>query len=351
MHPILARFERLAAYLASWFTIGILVALVITRQGLSWPEALVLVLPPLLVYAFVCLSAWYVCRAMPLTSGLPALLTASIAAAAFAGGFWMALSQTWIGILESLPALGATTERFREQSPYLLVVAVMLFLLVLSLHYVVLAFEAFRAAEHQQLELQVLSRDAELRALRAQINPHFLYNSLNSISALTSGDPGAARRMCLLLADFLRTTLHMSTLDQISLQDELTLADRFLSIEQVRFGSRLRVERHVDEDTTACRVPPLLLQPLLENAVAHGIAGLVDGGVIRLEIHRDRDRLTIAVENPRDVDAPWPTRGGVGLDNVRRRLAVVFGVNAQMEAVATPGRFRVMMSLPWGTDG
>jgi LytS/YehU family sensor histidine kinase len=152
--------------------------------------------------------------------------------------------------------------------------------------------------------------------------------------------------MCLLLADFLRTTLHMSAQDRIPLGDELTLADRFLSIEQVRFGARLRVERHVDELATTCQVPPLLLQPLLENAVAHGIAGLVEGGVIKLHITENDGHLAIAVENPRDPDAPAPRRTGVGLENVRRRLAIAFGDTARMDAVSTPGHFRVSMSLP-----
>jgi len=348
MHPILARLERLAAYLSVWLVIALGVSLVLTNQGLTWPEALVLALPPLIVYAFVCLSAWYVCRATPIgSSGMATVLMASIVAAIMAGAIWYALAQAWMALLESLPAVAPIAARFRQQGPFLLAVSVMLFLLVLSVHYVLLAFEAFRAAERQQLELQVLSRDAELRALRAQINPHFLYNSLNSISALTATDASAARRMCLLLADFLRTTLHMSSQDRIQLGDELTLAERFLSIEQVRFGSRLRVDRHIDEAAATCRVPPLLLQPLLENAVAHGIAGLVDGGVIRLDVSQRDGRLSIAVENPRDPDAPAATRAGVGLENVRRRLAIAFGGTAQMEAVSTPASFRVSMNLPF----
>ena len=352
MHPILARLERLAAYLGLWCAIGVLVGAVLTRQGLTWPEALVQVLPPLLVYSFICLSAWYVCRAMPLgTSGVPGVLTAAVVAASVAGGLWLLLNEAWLATLESTPGLAPVTERFRAQTPFLLAVAVMLFLLVLSVHYVALAVEAFRAAERQQLELKVLTRDAELRALRAQIDPHFLYNSLNSISALTGTDPAAARRMCLLLADFLRTTLRVSSEEHIALADELTLADRFLSIEQVRFGPRLQVERRIDEGVAECRVPPLVLQPLLENAVAHGIAGLIDGGTIRLDITRRDGRLSITVENPRDPEAlPRKKGGGVGLDNVRRRLSFVFGGAARLDAIPSPDGFRVAIDLPCASD-
>jgi two-component system, LytTR family, sensor histidine kinase AlgZ len=347
MHPILARLERLAAYLAAWSVLGVLIGVVLTRQGLTWPEALVQVLPPLLVYSFICLSAWYVCRAMPLaSSGVPGVLTASVLAASVAGVLWLAVNEAWITTLESMPALAPITVRFRAQTPFLFAVSVMLFLLVLSVHYVVLAFEALGAAERHQLELQVLTRDAELRALRAQVDPHFLYNSLNSISALTGSDAAAARRMCLLLAEFLRTTLRVSTQESITMEDELTLADRFLSIEQVRFGSRLQVERNIDDSAAQCRVPPLVLQPLLENAVAHGIAGLIDGGTIRLDVVRQGGRVSIAIENPRDPDAPPRRGGGVGLDNVRRRLSIVFSGAARLNAVAGPDRFNVTMDLP-----
>jgi sensor histidine kinase YesM len=351
MHPILARLDRLGGYLALWVVIGVLESSVLTQQGLTWPEALVQVLPPLLFYSFICLSAWYVCRATPLaTSGVARVLTASLVAAFVGASLWLALSEAWLATLESMPELASITPRFRAQVPFLFIVSLMLYLLVLSVHYVVLAFEAFRTAERQQLELQVLTRDAELRALRAQVNPHFLYNSLNSISALTGSDAAAARRMCLLLAEFLRTTLRVSSEERITMAEEMKLAERFLSIEQVRFGERLHVEQSIDESALECQVPPLVLQPLLENAVGHGIAGLIDGGTIRLDIARRGDRVSIVVENPRDPDAMPRRQGGVGLENVRKRLALVFGGAARLEAAASPSGFRVAIDLPWTVD-
>ena len=351
MHPILARLDRLGGYLALWVVIGVLESSVLTQQGLTWPEALVQVLPPLLFYSFICLSAWYVCRATPLaTSGVARVLTASLVAAFVGASLWLALSEAWLATLESMPELASITPRFRAQVPFLFIVSLMLYLLVLSVHYVVLALEAFRTAERQQLELQVLTRDAELRALRAQVNPHFLYNSLNSISALTGSDAAAARRMCLLLAEFLRTTLRVSSEERITMADEMKLAERFLSIEQVRFGARLQVEQSIDESALECQVPPLVLQPLLENAVGHGIAGLIDGGTIRLDIARRGDRVSITVDNPRDPDAMPRKQGGVGLENVRKRLALVFGGAARLDASASPTGFRVAIDLPWTVD-
>jgi two-component system sensor histidine kinase AlgZ len=224
----------------------------------------------------------------------------------------------------------------------------LLFLLALAVHYVLLAFEAAGQAERRQLELEILTREAELRALRAQIDPHFLYNSLNSISAMTGSDPAGARRMCLLLGEFLRHTLDVSARQRIPLKDELALAERYLNIEQVRFGSRLRVERRVDDDASGCLVPPLLLQPLVENAVTHGIGRLLEGGLIRLDVARQNGQLAIVVENPCEIDAAAERAGGMGLDNVRRRLTAMFGRDARMDTQVGAGQFRVELQLPCG---
>ena len=351
MHPILARAERLTTYLAAWLIVAVLLAAVLTRQGLSWPEALALLLPMSLIYGFACLSAWYVCRATPLTSsGVARVLLSSTVAAVIASGLWVELMRLWISALVTLPVFTDSAARYAGHDPLLFAAGVLLFLLALTVHYLLLAFELARQAEQRQLRMEVLAREAELRALRAQLDPHFLFNSLNSISALTAVDPAGARRMCVLLADFLRDTLNISSRDQISLVEELALTDRFLGIEQVRFGDRLQVERHVDGAAAQCRVPPLLLQPLVENAVTHGIAGLLEGGVIRLDVSRRDRRLSIAIENPRDTDSPRSGRRGVGLENVRQRLIAMFGADARIDTRADDGRYRVELAMPCLTD-
>ena len=148
----------------------------------------------------------------------------------------------------------------------------------------------------------------------------------------------------------LRATLGVSAQEYIRLEDELALAERFLDIEKVRFGDRLKVERHVDKSTLECRVPSLILQPLVENAVTHGIAGMVDGGAIQMDFSRANDNLTIAIGNPCDPDTPPEEKLGVGLGNVRKRLEVMFGTSARLTTHAVPGRYRVELQLPWSTD-
>ena len=188
----------------------------------------------------------------------------------------------------------------------------MLYLFAAALHYLLIAFERSRHAETEALQLQILSREAELRALRAQIQPHFLFNSLNSINALVGSRPEEARRVCVLLADFLRRTLVVGTRERVPLSEELSARGRRPALDRarVRFGDRLRYECVVEEGMREWQVPPLVLQPLVENAVTHGIAQCLDGGTVRPRRRAARgDRLFVLDPEPRataDAAAPVP---------------------------------------------
>ena len=360
MNPILERRDRLAPYLAAWLILGGLLAAAVARPGgLSLGQSLAVLVPVTLVYGFVCLSAWYVCRATPLGPGRTGTLVANLGGSAVvAGAFYLALANGWSRLLGAAGVEGALPSLVWREGWLFFTVAALLYLLAAAVHYVAIAAEQSREAEQRALSLQLLAREAELKALRAQIDPHFLFNCLHSISALTGTDPAAARRMSLLLGDFLRSSVRLGAQEQIPFAEELALAERYLEIERVRFGSRLTIERAVAEDVGACLVPALLLQPLVENAVTHGVAHLLEGGTVRLEASRGGDRLTIAVENRCDPDRPKRPRTGVGLQNVRRRLAAQYGPTAAVSAVEGSGRFRVELTVPCslprpegGTDG
>jgi len=185
-----------------------------------------------------------------------------------------------------------------------------------------------------------------VEALAVALPASLLFNSLHSISALTTADPAGARRMSLLLGEFLRLSLKLGARERIPLAEEMALVERFLGIEQVRFGDRLRASVTLDPDAVHCEVPALLLQPLVENAVRHGIAELVDGGHIDVQAGRQGDRLTILLENPCDPERRSRSGAGVGLANVRGRLAAAFGADARVTAAERDGRFHVELSLP-----
>ena len=352
MHPLLSPINRYGLYLLAWAPLaGILTYLMAVPGKLGWQDAAVLVVPLCLIYQFVCLSAWYSCRTTSIQSTpISRLLVTHVAAAAIISFLWIQAARLLAYVLAQLPYFKGLDQRFASQLPALFGAGFLLYLLSVAFHYAILALEDSRKAEARVLETSILARDAELKALKAQVNPHFLFNSLNSISALTSVDPAKAREMCILLAEFLRMTLGLGEKSSVPLSEELSLLHRYLAIEKVRFGSRLQMEEDIQEESKSNLLPPLLLQPLIENAVSHGIANLPEGGVVRLVVHGHDGRLSIAVENSFDPESTPMRRSGLGLKNVRGRLDARYGKEASMHATAEDGRFRVELSLPAETQ-
>ena len=259
---------------------------------------------------------------------------------------WLAAGRGWAHALDRLDVFPGLTTRLPAIAPLLLGLGVALFLLTAAVHYLLIALGASQEAERRALEFEIASREAELRALRAQIHPHFLFNSLNSINALIASQPEEARRLCVRMADFLRRSLTVGSRETIPLAEELDLAEQLLSIERVRFGQRLSHTVVADEAARACAVPPLLLQPLVENAVTHGIAQTIEGGEIRIEAERRGPELRITIENPCDADAPGRKGTGIGLQNVRRRLLALHGDDADVRVLPGDTSFRVELRLP-----
>lgn len=195
-------------------------------------------------------------------------------------------------------------------------------------------------------QAQSAARDAELRALRLQVNPHFLFNSLNAISALVSAQSNReANRMIGCLADFLRTTLAHDGRHEHSLADELALLDAYLAIEKARLGERLRLTMKAGPDLLDSVVPYLMLQPLVENAIRHGIAPLSVPGRLDILVERAGERLLIDVQN--DGQQQVPAGSGIGLANVRERLRHLYGAGQEVDATwGTDGRFHVRITMP-----
>jgi len=352
MHPILASPGRVAVYVAIWFPLGLLLAVLLVLQGVFvWTAAMSFAVPLSVAYGFLCLSAWYASRGLPVERADPFLVIGTACAAAFvSSALWLLASRGWLGVLASFGPWGNIATAFRRAAPTQFAFGFLLYLLAMTMSYMAAAFEASQEAARRGLELQVMAREAELRALRAQIDPHFLFNSLQSISALTTVDPASARRMCLLLADFLRDTLSLGARERIPLSSEIALATRFLAIEQVRFGERLHVDV-TGSDGQECLVPPLVLQPLVENAVTHGVAHLIEGGVVRINVARGATTLAITIENPADSERPVGRGTGLGLKNVRERLRRLYGTDASLRVEEADGRFTARLDLPVEVPG
>ena len=348
MHPVLESRRRLSLYLLAWTPLVVLMAYVVwATGGLSWSDALAVLAPASLVYAFACLSPWYLSRAMPLRISRAASLVGTWTVSALAGGLLLLVSvRLAASLLSEFPMFQGVERRLSPQQPLLFGMGVLLYLLSAGLNYAAVAAEQSHRAERLAVESRALAREAELQALKMQINPHFLFNSLHSIAALTTVDGARAREMCVRLSDFLRAGLALGDRESIPLREELALARRYLEVEQVRFGERLRVEEDIAPECQECAIPALLLQPLVENAVKHGIAGMVEGGAIRLGATLTANGVAISLENAFDPDMPPQRPGGMGQAHVRRRLQVRYGDSAGFDADGREGIYRVLLRLP-----
>jgi len=353
MHPFLASRGRLGTYLLGWVPIALLLAGIARSQGWSWLEAVSLALPLCLLAAILFLGTWFLCRALPLgrtAEGLGTQGAVWSTAALLMGGLWAGLAWLLARLLAWVPGLGGLPQRVHVALPVLTGLGILLYLASVALSYLMLAQARALEAERKGAELQLLAQESELKALRAQLNPHFLFNSLNSLSALTAVDPARAREMCVLLSEFLRRSLGLGERRLVALREELDLARAYLAIEQIRFGARLRLDLSLDPATEGALLPTLLLQPLVENAIKHGIAALAEGGTLRLATELVEGHVILRVENPTDPDAPAPQGLGLGLRQVRQRLLGRFGSRARFEAATQDGVHRVTLVFPLETE-
>jgi two-component sensor histidine kinase len=221
-----------------------------------------------------------------------------------------------------------------------------LYMVWLALYFAAVGLREYRSVRLKQSELACALQLAELRLLKSQLNPHFLFNALNTIRSLIADNPSRAQGAVTRLANTLRYTLSSRQDELATFAQELDIVTDYLELESMRFEDRLRIERNVPADAASVYIPVMLLQTLVENAIKHGIAELPSGGLLRISAVLKDEMLIVEIENPRPP-APIPATGeGVGLRNARDRLRLLFGTRATLDldlsklAVAT-ARLRV----------
>lgn len=202
-------------------------------------------------------------------------------------------------------------------------------------------------AEERRAVAEALKKETELIALRRQLQPHFLFNSLNSISAMVGTMPGEARKMIQQLSDFLRSTIHKEDDRFVLLSEELTHLQLYLDIEKVRFGHRLIATINADELALQQKMPALILQPLVENAIKFGLYDTTDAVTITITGMAENNHLLLKVSNPFDPQTAMPQKGeGFGLNSVKRRLYLLFARNDLVETSMTDNIFTTTVIIP-----
>lgn len=191
--------------------------------------------------------------------------------------------------------------------------------------------------------LQMVAHEAQLQQLSAQLNPHFFFNSLNSVKALVSTNPSKARRAIDLLSDLLRNSLYGNNKALIPLGDEMSLVNDYLELEKIRYDDRLQILVKIDEYANDCKIPHLCIQTLVENAIKHGIAQQKNGGKISIAVTAEQGYITICVENPGRLNG-LNTTTGLGLKNLRERLELQYQGEASFTIIELPGE-RVLSTI------
>jgi len=261
-----------------------------------------------------------------------------------------------------LAVLWSITPRWRQKYPALIdcyrayfafgfyIDLIIALLIVIAVH-TLLYYQSFRASELAQSSLKAQLAQAQLRALKMQLHPHFLFNTLHSISSLVLEDPPKANSMIARLGDFLRLTVDNSDQQLVTLKEETEFLRCYLDIEQVRFGDRLTVTFELEPQTLSAQVPHLILQPVVENAIQHAIAPRSTRGHINIEAKRLNSLLRVAISDngpgiSSNANLPW--KQGVGLTNVRTRLQQIYGPDFRFELMNTNGGgLTAVMEIPF----
>jgi two-component system LytT family sensor kinase len=282
---------------------------------------------------------------------LPALVAAAIPLSYGAAALWMAPHNL---VVASYLASHRTGVFRVETAGFPDFVNTIYFFFVLlcwsALYFGIAAYRDLAAGRERLLRAEARAHAARLEALRLQLNPHFLFNALNAVSTLIAEDrPSEANRMLARLSDFLRSTLERSDTAEVPLSDEIDFACQYLEIEEIRFGERLRVDIAIDPAAESALVPPLILQPLVENAVRHAVLPRTDGGAISIVAGRDAEWLTLGVHDEGPGAGPrveW--RSGIGLANTRQRLEELYGTRAELTLDASArGGLALSIRLPY----
>jgi Histidine kinase len=206
-----------------------------------------------------------------------------------------------------------------------------LYIIWLAIYFAAVGLREYRTVRLQQSELARALQLAELRLLKSQLNPHFLFNALNTVRSLIADNPSRAQSAVTRLANTLRYTLSSRQDELVTLSQEMDIVADYLELESMRFEDRLRIESHVPDDAAGVRIPVMLLQTLVENAIKHGIAELPAGGLLRISAVVRDDMLDLDVENPRPAAPTHAAHESVGLRNARDRLRLLFGARATLD--------------------
>ena len=345
-HPVLANRVRLIVWWLVWLFLALgQSVLFYFAYGSFINISLIDSIVSLLIYSGIALSLWYPFRFFNTGKTRPTVLISNlVASGVFSVALWVLITKFVMTTV--LPEQNNYEAYWDATFPYRVGTGVFIYGLVILTYFLFVSLSNLSDKNAKEAKLESLVKETELKMLRSQINPHFLFNSLNSISSLTITDPEKAREMVVKLSEFMRYALSRKDEQPVSLQNEIENLRLYLDIEKVRFGEKLTTEENIETNCLDFKIPVLLLQPLYENAVKHGVYESTESVRIITNAKIIDGYFEITISNNYDP-APSLKRGtGTGLLNVTRRLELFYGNKASIKTAKENGIYTVNMYIP-----
>lgn len=346
-HPILNDAKNIIIYVVAWLFVSIFYFLLITFSlNISYPLALADSLVFNFLLAVIGLSFWYPARFISFDDKIYRVLINHLVSSIFSTAIWLSSGYFLINLIlkddkNYIPFFGGSIAwRF--------LLGILFYFVITSFYYLITYSTNLREKVIKEAELKNLITQAELKTLKFQINPHFIFNSLNSMSALTDIEPSRAKQMIIKLADFLRYTLANNDQQKNSLNEELKNIKLYLDIEKIRFEDKFEYFQEFDPECGRVEIPSMILQPIFENAIKHAVYETLDKIIIKLTCTKKENYLMISISN--NFEGESNKKGaGVGLKNIKERLALIYQQENLLEVKKENGKFTVNIYIPLKT--
>jgi two-component system, LytTR family, sensor kinase len=345
-NPVLENNTRLIVWWLVWLIIGLGQSfLLFFAYGSILNISLLDGISSLIIYSGITLAMWYPFSFINNGRNSTTIIATNLfIIGVISVGVWLLVSRTIMITL--LPDDIGYKSFWLATLPYRIGTGIFIYCLVILTYYLSITLKNLAEKDSREARLESIVKETELQMLRSQINPHFLFNSLNSISSLTITDPEKAREMVIKLSEFMRYSLSKKIDQSIPLRKELENLGLYLEIEKVRFGKRLITEEYIDEECLYINIPNMLLQPLYENAIKHGVYESTEIVRITTRIGIKDEYMIIEISNDFDPDFIPLTGTGTGLMNVRRRMELSYGKSGYINTRKENNIFSVILYIP-----
>jgi sensor histidine kinase YesM len=346
LNPFIKDRKILAVYSTIWFLIAAVhFAVLLLVLNINMADALLDSIIFNLIYFGLGISLWYTANFNSIeTYTAPKITINHIAAAVITSGIWILTGYfILVKIVKPIPAY----ETFLlDTLVWRFLIGILFYLIIVAIDYVIIYYNNFQAKQLRETELNSLVKEAELKTLKYQINPHFIFNSLNSISSLTISAPKRAQEMTIKLSSFLRATLSKNETQKNKLSDEIKNAQLYLDIEKIRFEEKFNFIKVVDKECSEVEVPSMILQPLFENAIKHGVYESIEQVSIILTCKQENEYMKITVENNFDPEAISKKGEGIGIKNIQNRLKLIYNQDNLLTVEKKEDIFRAHIYIP-----